>query len=440
MLATVVSALVLHATLRGSINPATEDYLRMAIGRAETEHARALIVELDTPGGLLTSVHRMAEAIDDSAVPVIVYVTPAGATATSAGALLALSAHLAAMTPGTNLGAAHPVDGSGKGIEGVMGDKVLNDTVKFAESMADLRGRNRAVAGEIVSKSRSLTANEALDLKIVEVLASSERELLRKIDGRIVHLKKSGDVKLAFDFAPISGAPSALPSAGSESPRIEAVAMTLGQTLLQLLSNPNVAAILSTLAMLLIYIELKSPGIQVAGILGLLCLIVSFMAFQTLPIRVGGLVLLFLGLAGMVAEVFAATHGALAVAGVASFVFGMIWVIDPAQSSWAVSPAIWAPAGLGLGGMMVWIGIFAQRAAADSAAARIAIGGTGPLGLEGYRGQVDSVAADGRTGKLVIRGETWNFRSDESIGLGDSVEVVNATGFLLNVRRIKNNL
>jgi membrane-bound serine protease (ClpP class) len=426
MLSTVISALVFHATIRGTINPATQDYLHSSLQRAERENAKALIVELDTPGGLLTSVHQMAQLIDESKVPVVIFVTPAGSTATSAGALLSLSSHLSAMTPGTNIGAAHPVDQGGKDIEGAMGSKVLNDTVKFAESMAQLRGRNVRIASEMVSKSRSLTAQEAFDEKIVEVLANDPRDLLQKLNGRKVNLK-SGEVILELKDA-----------------RLEEIEMSFGQKLLHFISNPNLAALLTTLGMLLLYMELKSPGIQVAGILGVLCLILSFMAFQTLPIRTGGLGLMALGLGSLIAEVFASTHGALALGGVVSFILGMIWVIDPSQTSSGVSPAVWIPSGVFLGGGTALIGYFARRVSQQAKEALAKIGGGENLGLKGYRGVVETVVQSSAEaasekfseGKMVIRGETWSFRANEQVHIGEEVEVVSVHGFLVTVKKV----
>lgn len=388
--------------IRGSINPATADYLDSAIKKAEKNKAKALIVKLDTPGGLLASVQKMSQSIDESKVPVVVFVTPAGASATSAGALLMLASHTAAMTPGSHMGAAHPVDLSGKAPDdkSAMGTKIVSDTVAFAQGLAERRGRDKVLAGEIVSKSRSFTAQEAFDKKLVQILAESEADLLKQLHSRY----QTADSYL------------------------EKVEMSLGQKILHLLADPNIAAILMTLAFIFIYAELKNPGIQITGILGLICLVVAFMSFQTLPIRTGALVLMGVGLLSLVGEVFLATSGMLALGGVAAFTLGMIWVVDPTQSSVGVSMAVWLPAALSMGSGTVLIAYFASKVKKDSALALAAMKGGGVLGLQGYQGVVET------PGKLMIRGEIWDFVSDTPVQVGDHVVVENVEGFKLKVK------
>ncbi|MBS1961756.1 MAG: nodulation protein NfeD [Bdellovibrionales bacterium] len=407
---------VVHAEIRSTINPATAEYLADAIHFGEREKAQAVVISLDTPGGLVSSVEKMAQSIDRAKVPVVVYVEPAGASATSAGALLMLAAHVGAMTPGSHMGAAHPVDSSGKTIEGAMGEKVLNDTSSFAEGLAEIRGRNKALAAEIVRKSRSFTASEALAQKLVEVSADNLPDLLRKLDGRTVKFGAGGsDAKIATANA-----------------TVEEFGMTVGQKLLNRISDPNIAAILMTLAMLLIYFELSHPGIQVAGILGLVCLVVAFMSFQTLPIRTGGIVLIVLGALGLFGEVFATSHGALAAGGTLAFVLGLVWVVDPDQIRMGVSPAVYVPAGIAMGGLALLIAWFASRTAETAAAARAEMKGGAAAGLAGYAGTVELAesAGDRSTGKVSIRGETWDFVAEgaPSLRAGDAVEVVRIEG------------
>src|SRR5690606_30511348 len=303
----------------------------------------------------------MAQAIDRSKVPVVVYVEPAGAAATSAGALLMLASHIGAMTPGSHMGAAHPVDSKGGEIKGPMGDKVLNDTSSFAESVAGIRGRDPKLAAEIVRKSRSFTPGEAANAKLVDLLADSFPDLLRKLEGRTVRVAGNTTVTLR----------------GVADARVEPLEMNFGQKLLHLLSDPNIAAILTTLALVLIYVELNTPGVQVAGILGLICLIVGFMCSQALPIRIGGIALLVVGAIALVAEVFATTHGVLGAGGVLSFILGLIWVIDPAQIREGVSPMVYVPAGIFLAGVAFMIAWFASRTRARAQEARATMQGGG---------------------------------------------------------------
>lgn len=414
---------VVSSQIRGTINPATVDYLKLAIQKASNANAEALIVELDTPGGLVASVQSMSQSIDESKVPVVVYVTPAGAAATSAGALLLISSHIGAMTPGSHMGAAHPVDTSGKDVPGAMGEKILNDTVSYAKGMAEIRGRNKEVIELIVTKSQSFTAQEAHAKKLIEVLADHEPDLIRKLHGRVVTSKNFGTKTL-----------------NTENARVERVEMTIGQKFLHLISNPNIASIFMTLAMLLIYVELNNPGIQIAGILGVILLILAFMSFQTLPIRTGGLILMGVGFIGMFAEVFASTKGLLAAGGVLAFILGMIWVVDPTQTTQLVSPYVWIPAGTALGIAAFAIAWFAARVKEQARLALERMGGSGAMGLKGYRGQVESLSGKDALaspfGKLHIRGEVWDFVCEDSVRVGDQVEVESVNGFKLKVKRL----
>jgi membrane-bound serine protease (ClpP class) len=404
-----VRSRVIVSEIRGTINPATADYLESSIARAQAENAQALIVELDTPGGLVSSVQAMAQTIEKSSIPVVVYVTPAGASATSAGALLMLASHVGVMAPGTHMGAAHPVDTSGKNIDGAMGKKVLNDTVSFAQGLAELRNRNRDQAGLIVSESKSFTSQAALDQHLIEIHSPNLESLLVSLNGRESLGKKMS----------------------TEGALIVKNEMSFGQKILHLLSNPNIAAILMTLAMLLIYVEIQSPGIQIAGILGVVFLIVGFMCFQTLPIRVGALALMGVGLVAMILEVVASAHGVLALGGVVSFILGMIWVVDSKQIAIGVSPQVWVPAAIALGSGSIAIGWFATRVKKQAREALVRMGGGGLSGLEGYVGVVEN------SGKILIRGELWDFdcESNEKVLAADHVEVTGLNGFKVRVKK-----
>jgi membrane-bound serine protease (ClpP class) len=214
----------------------------------------------------------------------------------------------------------------------------------------------------------------------------------------------------------------------------------LGQKLLLVLSNPNIAAILATLAMLLIYFELHTPGIHVAGGLGVICLVISFMAFQTLPIRTGGLTLMGAGLLLMIGEVFATAHGAMAVGGVLSFILGMIWVVDPSQTTNVVSAVVWVPAALALGSGSILIGWIATRIKKQTHEARIAIKGGGQGGLQGYEVRVESLAGGQALlspfGRVQVRGELWEFVSEDPVKVGDFVKIDQVQGLKLRVSRV----
>jgi len=405
------------AEIRGTIDPGSASFLSSTIRHAEAVGAQAVIVELDTPGGLVSSVREMAQAVDQAKVPVVVYVGPAGAAATSAGALLSFSSHLAAMAPGTNIGAAHPVDTAGKDVPGAMGEKVLNDTAAFARGLAEARGRNPQLAEAVVLKSRSLTAQEALKEKLIELIANDRADLIRLLDGREIQIHE-GKRTLRTAGAPVTVAE-----------------MTWGQKLLHLIANPNIATILMTLGSLLVYVEVSNPGITIAGALGVVCLIAAFVAFQAIPISTGGLVLVSLGVALMFAEIFVTTKGALAFGGVISFILGMLWIVDPAQSDLKVSLTVLIPAAIGLGGGVLLLGYVAARSFRLSRETRAKMGGgDAQLGLEGYVGHVEVVEGGGKSGKALIRGETWEFRSDAAVSPGDEVTVDRTDGFLAHVK------
>lgn len=410
---------IYQVEIRGTINPASSDYLLEAIGRANSDGAQALIVELDTPGGLVSSVREMAQAIDRSQVPVVVYVSPAGAAATSAGALLMLASHVSAMAPGTNIGAAHPVGAQGEDVKGAAGEKAVNDVAAFARGLAEVRGRNRDLAEQVVSKSSSLTSEEALKQKLVDLEAKSLPDLFAALEGRKVRTQ-GGDRTIH-----------------SEGAEVRKIAMSRGQKLLHLIAHPNIAAILMTLGMMLIYVEVSNPGITIAGALGGVCLLVAFMAFQVLPIRIGGIALVLLGSVLMMAELFVPTHGALAGGGVLSFVLGLLWVLDPSKTDLRVDSTVLVAVGLGLGSGVAFIGIAAARTRSLSRQTLARIGGGSNLsGLAGYEGVVETLEAEGRSGKVLVRGEVWDFQSDAPLQVGERVRVDRMDGFKAHVRRL----
>lgn len=389
---------VTRIRIHGAIDPATLSYLKRGIEHAHLKgrdglQAQALIVELDTPGGLVSSVRDMAQAIDDSHVPVVVFVTPAGASATSAGALLMLASHFAVMAPGTNIGAAHPVDGQGQDIKGAMGEKVVNDTAAFARSLAELRGRPIDLAQAVVDKSKSFSAQEALEKELIQLHAESTSDLLPKLDGRQIELK--GGIKMVMR------------TLGAE---IEQIEMTLAQKVLHFLANPNVATLLMSLGMMLIYVEVSNPGITIAGALGGVCLVIAFMSYQMLPIYWGGMALLILGLILFVAEIFVTSGGALAVGGTISFILGVLWVVDQDSLQMTVSPWLWVPLSfflLLLAGGVSWL-LKRTRTQVKEARAQIAGGDEG--GLHGYVGMIQA------DGTALFRGESWSVETSTAPG------------------------
>lgn len=415
-----MGAEVFHIEIRTTINPATSRYMSRAIEKAEAVKANFLLVELDTPGGLVTSVREMAQSIDRSKIPVIVFTAPGGASATSAGAILMISSHLAAMAPGTNIGAAHPVVLQGEEMKGAIAEKAVNDIAAFARSMAELRKRNSVAAGEVVSKSNSYTAEEALKANLIEVIAADRSDLWKAINKREIQI---GPNKIILNTVP--------------PPNLHFVEMTLGEKFLGYLAHPNIAALLMTVGILLIYTELSAPGIGIGGILGGLCLIVAFIAFQALPIHTGGLVLLGLGVLLILAEVFVMSGGVLALGGSVAFILGLLWVVDPEASDLKISPWVVTLIGVIMMSGTMLIGYGVSRIKKSSQETFNRIGGTGFAGLDGYKGRIHSINSDGKSGQVMIRGELWKFTSNEPIHENENVVVFKSNGLTLEVVRDK---
>jgi membrane-bound serine protease (ClpP class) len=327
-----------------------------------------------------------------------------------------LASHIAVMSPGTNIGAAHPVGGSGEDIKGAMGDKVLNDTQAFARGLADLRGRNRTLAEELVAKSKSFTADEALKEHLIDEIARSPEELLTRIHGRRVGV------------APAGGAAGAqiMQQLDTRDAALRPFAMSLGQSLLHYLANPNLAAMLLTIGMILIYIEASHPGFMFPGIAGAICLLVAFMALQMLPIRVGAAGLLALGIGLMLAEPFVTSHGAAAAGGIVCFILGLLWLVDPGAGggSLRVAPVVLGGASVALGSIVLMIAFAAARMRTLSRRTLGKIGGGAIGGLQGYAGRVVEVSQGGLHGRALFRGELWEIESASPLDKGDEIKAV----------------
>jgi membrane-bound serine protease (ClpP class) len=326
---------VVVATYEGVINPVAAEYLHDALLSAQAGGAMALIVKLDTPGGLDTSMRVIIKDMTSASVPVIVFVAPSGGRAASAGVFLTMAAHVAAMAPGTNIGAAHPVAMGGGEMDQTMKEKVENDAVAYIKSIAEQRGRNVAWAEEAVRKSVSVTEQEALKLKIIDAVADDIPALLKQLHGRKVTLA-AGTVTLATQGAILREYPMGL--------RLE---------LLKALSDPNIAYLLMTIGTIGILAELYNPGAILPGIVGAISIILAFYSLQSLPINYAGVLLLILGIVFFVLEATVTSYGLLALGGVASMIFGSLMLIKSdaefLQISWAVIiPVVITSAGVSL--------------------------------------------------------------------------------------------
>ncbi|MFH0811925.1 MAG: nodulation protein NfeD, partial [Pseudomonadota bacterium] len=296
--------------IEGVINPVAAEFITNGIRTAEEEAAHCLIIQLDTPGGLDTSMRQIVKNILNAEVPVIVYVAPAGARAASAGVMITMAAHVAAMAPATNIGAAHPVPlGEGK-MSREMAEKVENDAVAYIQSIATKRNRNVEWAEKAVRESVSIKANEALELKVIDLISPDVDDLLHQLDGREVE---------------VNGKKVVLATKGAELRERE---MNLRDKILDTLSNPNIAYILMMLGLAGFYFELAHPGALFPGIVGAICLILAFYSFQTLPVNYAGILLIILGIGFFLAEIKVASYGLLSIGGTISLLFGSLMLFD----------------------------------------------------------------------------------------------------------------
>jgi membrane-bound serine protease (ClpP class) len=399
--ATAQAPTVLVTRVDGTITPVIADHLVDGVGAAERDGHAAYLVELDTPGGLDTSMREIIKAFLAADVPVVVYVMPSGARAASAGALITFAANLAVMAPGTTIGAATPVDLQG----GEISDKVLNDAAAFAETIAARRGRNTRFAIDTVREGRAVTAEEAVRLDAVDLLAASRAELLQKLDGRSVRVANSNTVTLRTAGATV-------------------VEQDFGvfRRLLQLLADPNLAFLFLSLGTLAIIYELANPGIGFGGIAGAIFLLLGFFALSVLPINLVGVLLLVLAAALFVAELFVPGVGVFAAGGTVALVLGGLFLFDGALG---IDPAVLVPVALVVGGGSVLAGRLAWRA-------RRAPSISGREGLLGR--QVTVRTADGATGQVLLDGAWWTVRSRGApLTSGQTVRVVDLDGLELIV-------
>ena len=291
------------------ITPAIADYITKAIEQANKERVQCLIIQLDTPGGLDLSMRDIMKEIMSSEVPIVVYVSPSGARAASAGALITLAADIGAMAPGTNIGAAHPVAMGGK-MDRTMTEKVTNDAVAYVKSIAEKRGRNAKVAERMVTDSISITETEALKQKVIDLIAKDMHDLLEKLDGRKVE-RPRGKITLETKGA-----------------KVVEFQMGWREKFLATISNPNISYILMMIGLVGLYFELAHPGVIFPGVIGGICLILAFFAFRTLPVNYAGILLILLGVFLFIAEIKIASYGLLSVGGVVCLALGSIMLFE----------------------------------------------------------------------------------------------------------------
>jgi membrane-bound serine protease (ClpP class) len=400
---------VVRIVIDGSINPATSAYVEEAIAEASGSGAAALLIQMDTPGGLLTSARQMVKAVLGAPLPVIVYVAPSGAGAGSAGVFITMAAHVAAMAPGTSIGAAHPVGGQGQDIDGVMGEKMENSTASFAEGIAQRRGRNVEWAEKAVRESVSITASEAAKERVVDFVAKDVAELFQLAQGREVDVRGE-QVTIALP----------------EPDAIRDFAMRLPLEILNVIADPNIAYLLLMAGFWGLVFELRSPGFGVPGVFGAICLILGLTSLHVLSVSYGGLALLLVGLALLLAESFVPSFGLLGIGGIFAVVLGSLFLFDEAKTGLAVARELIFGVALGTGLfifvlMILVIQVHRRRPR------------LGREGLVGTQGVVTSPLNP--RGHVRVNGEIWTAIGDEPLSTGVPIEVIDVDGLVVTVRR-----
>ena len=395
-------------TVAGPINPVTADYLRKNLHESARRQEKLALIEMDTPGGLDTAMRDIVKELLASPVPVAVYVTPPGARAASAGAVIGIAADILAMSPGTNIGAAHPVS-LGEKPDKVMQDKILNDAEAYMEGIARKRGRNVEAAQGMVRQSTSLSAEKALEAKVIDLVAANRTDLLKKLDGRVVS-RDGKDVVLRL--------------AGVQ---VITSGMSTRQRILNTVSDPNVAYVLMMVGMLGLFFELSNPGVILPGVIGGISLILAFFAFQTLPVNYAGVLLILLALILFIAEIKIVSHGMLTVGGVVAMIFGSLLLFESPEPYLRVSWGVILTTVLATTLFFVF-----AIAKAVKVHRRRPISGI--EGLVGETGWADSDIAP--EGKVFVRGEYWEAWCDERINKGEKIAVAAVEGMRLKVRRL----
>jgi len=422
-IATARSGEVHRIRIDGVINPISTKFIIEAVERAEEEGAEALLIELDTPGGLLEATRDIVQEFLAAKTPIIVYVSPAGARAGSAGVFITLAAHIAVMAPGSNIGAAHPVTIGGGGMPGaeqdsssrqVMSDKVTNDAVALIRSIAEARGRNIEWAEKAVRESAAITATDALSMGVIDLLAPDVDSLLTAINGRTVKLPDGERILNTIDVT------------------IRLFEMNWSERLFNRLSDPNIAYIFMLLGIYGLIFELSNPGAILPGVVGVICLLLAFFAFQALPINLVGLLLILVGFILLILEIKVPSYGILTIGGVVALFLGSVMLIDTTLPALKISlgviiPAVIATAAFAL--FAIGMGLRAQNRKVTT-------------GSEGLIGEVGEVLTElNPTGEVLVSGEYWKAEAagNQTIAVGEEVKVTKMIRMKLIVEPAKSD-
>ncbi len=399
---------VVELPLHDTIQPISAGYLQRGLLHAARVHAEAVVVELGTPGGLLTSTREIVTAIEQSEIPVIVYVAPSGSRAASAGFFILESADVAAMAPGTNTGASHPIL-EGQKMEPILKQKIENDAAAFLRSYVSRRGRNVDAAEDAVRNSKSYTDEEAIKLHLIDVISPNVATLLNNLNGTTI--------------TRFNGATQVLHTQDAD---VEIMPASTRERILGALTNPDFAVILLILGGLLIYLEFNAPGTIVPGALGTLLVLVSLFALNLLPLEYTAVGFLIGALVLFVLDIKFATHGILGLAGIGCLVFGLLTLVDGPIPELRVHLGTALGAGIGFGSITIFLTTIAVRARRN----KVQTGGEALLGTM-------AIAQTALTpnGHVLVRGELWQAHADAQIAAGETVRIRNRKGLLLEVER-----
>lgn len=394
------------AKIDSIINPVVVEFIAESIEKSLKDGAECLIIQLDTPGGLDLSMRKIVKDMLNADIPIIVYVSPGGARAASAGVMITMASNIAAMAPGTNIGAAHPVTMGGQKIDNEMEKKVVNDAAAYIKSIAEKRGRNAQWAEEAVRKSVSITEKEALKLNIIDLIAPDIKTLLEEINGKQVKTEKGTFTLNTKDAKPVF------------------INMGIRHNILNVLSNPNIAYVLMMIGFLGLYFELAHPGVIFPGVIGAISLILAFFAFQTLPINYAGILLIVLAIILFIVEVKVTSFGLLTIGGIVSMLLGSLMLFESPVPYLRVSWSVLIPVVLSTSALFILSATLAFRAYLSKPT----------TGMEGLVGEIGTAKTEIlKEGKVFIHGEYWNAYSDEVIPEGEKVRVLKVDSLRLKV-------
>lgn len=402
--------LILHSNLEGVINPIMAEYVLESLEEAEKRGAELLLIEMDTPGGLDSSMRRIIRGIEDSDVPVTVFVAPPGARAASAGCIIAIASHVLAMAPSTNLGAAHPVSlGQELKEDDPMTKKVVNDMVAYATGLAKRHNRNAEWVEKAIRQAASIDSETALRLNVCDLMAENAKELIEKLDGRTLEVK---------------GKEKTLRTRGASVQDFE---MSLRQRFLFVLSNPNVAYMLLMFGVYGILFELASPGAVFPGVVGMICLVLGFFGLEMLPISYAGLALVGFGVLLMLLEVKITSYGLLSIGGVGSMLLGSLMLFKSEAEYLRASLRVLLPLILTTAVFVAFVVWLVARAHGKKPV-------SGAQGIVGMKGKVILPAGSDNRGRVLVHGEIWSTKTDISeLKPGEEVLVRGIEGLLLKV-------